>query len=246
MKKYIIKKDGEYMLVDLHAHSSGISKCCRIDGREVLLIAKEKEIDGIVLTNHYQKEYVTDGNLEFAKRYVEEFEYVKNIGIELGLKVFFGIEVTLAKHSNIHVLVYGINENFVLKYSDLFDYSLSELYKLVNDNGGILVQAHPFRGENRLLNLNYLNGIEVNCHPLYNGTFYLTIADIAQKHKKLITCGGDFHADTYRPKCGVYFPDDIKTIQEIVQYLKEEKNIEICVQEVDGSAPFTYRYLKKN
>lgn len=233
------------MLIDLHAHSSGISKCCQINGREVLLVAKEKNIDGIILTNHYQKEYLINGDsIEFARRYIKEYEYVKEAGKEIGIKVFFGIEVTLAKHSNIHVLIYGVNEEFVLKYSDIYDYTLDQLYKLVKENKGILVQAHPFRRENTLLDLNYLDGIEVNCHPLYNGTYYLEIISIANKNNKLVTCGGDYHADTYRPKCGVYFPNNVENIYDIVCYLKEEKQIELCIQEVDGSEPFIYKYKK--
>ena len=46
------------MLIDLHAHSSGISRCCRYDYKTILDHAKEVGIDGIVLTNHYQAEYL--------------------------------------------------------------------------------------------------------------------------------------------------------------------------------------------
>ena len=38
------------MLVDLHTHSSGISKCCRIPIEQVVEEAKNVGIDGIVLT----------------------------------------------------------------------------------------------------------------------------------------------------------------------------------------------------
>ena len=50
------------MLIDLHAHSSGISHCCRIPYDEVIRTAKEAGLCGIVLTNHYPKYYVTDGD----------------------------------------------------------------------------------------------------------------------------------------------------------------------------------------
>ena len=58
------------MLIDLHAHSSGISKCCRIPIERVIKEAKRVGLDGIVLTNHYQKNYVTDGDYAaFIRRY---------------------------------------------------------------------------------------------------------------------------------------------------------------------------------
>ena len=48
------------MLIDLHAHTGGISKCCRIPADKVVQAAKDVGLDGIVLTNHYQKETVAD------------------------------------------------------------------------------------------------------------------------------------------------------------------------------------------
>ena len=44
-------------------------------------------------------------------------------------------------------------------------------------------------------------------------------------NKKLLTCGGDFHNDTHRPKCGVYLDESLKDINEIVNYLKSVKEI---------------------
>ena len=84
------------MLLDLHAHSSGISHCCRIDARENLLRAREAGLDGLVLTNHYTKPYVKDGDaLAFAHRYVDEYYTAKTAADELGLTVIFGIELTM-------------------------------------------------------------------------------------------------------------------------------------------------------
>lgn len=51
------------MLIDSHAHSSGISKCCRITFEEVLNQAIAVGIDGVVLYNHYQKSYISDNNV---------------------------------------------------------------------------------------------------------------------------------------------------------------------------------------
>jgi len=238
-------KDGEIMLIDLHAHSSGISKCCRISGEEVVDLLKEKEIDGIILTNHYQKNYLENyDHHSFAKRYVEEYKRIKEYGQKKDIKVFFGIEVTLDKHSNTHVLIYGVSEDFILKYSDIFDYTLENLYKLVKENNGILIQAHPFRNNGKLLDLNYLDGVEVNSHPLYEGTHYKELIQIAKENNKLVTSGGDYHADTYRPKCGIYMPDYISNSIEFTKYLKECSTIKLCIQEVDGSTPFIYNFNK--
>ena len=66
------------MLIDMHSHSSGISRCCLIDAKEVVKEALNAGLDGIVLTNHYVEYYAENNDyLAFAKRYIEEFNYAK-------------------------------------------------------------------------------------------------------------------------------------------------------------------------
>lgn len=223
------------MLIDLHAHSSGISHCCRIPASEVVKAARDIGIDGIVLTNHYQKRYVTDGDYDgFAQRYVEEYRNAKKFGDEIGCHVFFGIEVTMEQYVGVHLLVYGVDESFALRHPMLFDYSQEELYRLVKENGGALVQAHPLRRNvNRLLDIRYLDGVEISCHPLYESTHFEELSKLAKENGIILTCGGDYHADTHRTHCGVYLPDHIKSGSEISEYLCSADSIELCVQEVD-------------
>lgn len=234
------------MLVDLHAHSKGISRCCKKDADYIAEITKNAGIDGIILTNHYEKGYVIDGDvLGFARKYVDEYHYVKAISQKYGLKVFFGIEVTMDKHDNVHMLIYGVDEKFVLNYPNLYDYSLEELYKLVINNNGILVQAHPKRnGKDVLLDINYLHGVEANCHPKYDGTYVSDFAQIAKNNNLLLTCGGDYHADIHRAKCGVYLPDNVCNTLDIVNYLYKTKEIKLCIQEVDSFDTYDYVFIK--
>ena len=232
------------MLIDFHAQSKGISKCCQIDGKDMVLLTKNSGMDGVILTNHYDKSYLIENDAnEFAKRYTDDFYYVQKDGEKRGFKVYFGIEVTMAKHNNVHMLVYGVDCDFVLKYPNLYDYTQQELYELVHQNNGILVQAHPYRkGKDVLLDLNYLDGIEANCHPIYDGTYLEKLYNMAVTNKKLLTCGGDFHNDTIRVKCGVYLNEDIKDTLEIVNYLIKSNEIKLCVQEVGDSTSFDFCY----
>lgn len=220
------------MLIDMHAHTSGISRCCKLPAEEIVRIAKDVGIDGIVLSNHYHKPYITDGDFYgFAKRYVDEYRYTKECGERIGLKVLLGIEVTMEKHDQVHLLIYGIDEEFILKYHDMFDYTQEELYRIVKDYGGAMIQAHPMRkGKNVLLDLDYLDGVEMSSHPLYDGTHLSELSDIAKRKGLIITSGGDFHADTHRALCGAYLPDGIKG-RELGQYLLTTDRIEIRYQE---------------
>ena len=46
------------MLIDLHAHSKAISKCSRINGIDNIELAKSLGLNGFILTNHYDKNYI--------------------------------------------------------------------------------------------------------------------------------------------------------------------------------------------
>ena len=234
------------MLIDLHAHSA-LSRCCKIDGIESLKVSKQFGIDGFVLTNHYDKSYlINDDKIEYANRYINEFYYVYNGSKELGMKCFFGIEITLSKHNDVHMLLYGVEPEWLLEFPDLYNYDIKDLYELAHKYNAILVQAHPLRKNiNVLLDINYLDGIELNSHTIKEGPHTNEILDIAKNNNLLVTSGGDFHNDSPRPKCGVYLPDTINTTMDIVEYLKNTQEIKMCVQESkDYSSIKDVTYIK--
>jgi len=234
------------MLIDLHAHTREISRCCRIYADEVLRCAHDAGLDGIVLTNHYQKSYAEGGDCDaLAKRYVAAYEQARTLGEEIGQRVFFGIEVTLEKYECAHLLIYGVTPHFILQNPTIFDDTQEELYEKVHAAGGLLVQAHPYRHGEHLLDTRYLDGVEISCHPLYkSGTQLARLSALAEERSLLLTCGGDYHADTYRPHCGVYLPDDLADGVALGNYLKNAKEIHLLVQEVDGSTPHAVTYRR--
>ena len=233
------------MLIDLHAHSSGISHCCRIPYDEVIRTAKEAGLGGIVLTNHYPKYYVTDGDYAaFARRYTEEFRLAKAYGDSVGMKVFFGAEVTMERYGGAHLLLYAIPESFIEENPTLFDWTMEEMYNRVKAIGGTLVQAHPYRKVKNLLPTEYLDGVEVNCHPLYGKSDFADMVEIATENHLILTCGGDYHADTYRPKCGVYLPDTLADSVELGRYLVEAPSLTLCVHEPNTEMPVIFHWKR--
>ena len=221
------------MLIDLHAHTSGISTCCRVPAPDIIKAAQGAGIDGIVLSNHYQRSYVKNGDVSgFAERYAAEYYYTKECGDAAGFRVFYGMEVTMEQHSGAHILVYGVDPAFTLAYPEVYAMTLAELYPLVKSHGGMLVQAHPFRGGRDLLqDLAYLDGVEANSHPLYDATHVEKLTKIAQSKALILTSGGDFHADTHRPHCGAYLPDSIGNTKELCDYLLTAESLDIRIQE---------------
>lgn len=225
------------MLIDMHTHSSGISECCQLDIYGIVDAAKTVGLDGIILTNHYHSEGHLDyaSEADYVENYIKEYDEARAYGENVGLKVFFGIEVTAEFMERIHLLVYGVTEDFLRENPEVYNLSQKEIYEKVHQYGGILVEAHPFRHNCPILDTKYLDALEINCHPLYKTTHYEDVKEGALKGGVKLTCGSDYHGDTsYRPFCGVEFPDNIRTIDDITQYIKNSSQIDLIVHEVDG------------
>ena len=221
------------MLIDMHAHTSGISRCCRADAAEVLRTARSAGIDGLVLCNHYQEVYVTNGDAAaLAEAYIAEYLHAKQLADEMDFPLFFGAEVTAKLHGNAHILLYGIQPELLREHPEIYGYPLEKMYALVHEQGGLVVQAHPFRGGGQVLDPHWLDGLEINCHPLYDATHCDRLLDIAASEQLLVTCGGDYHADTYRAVCGTHFPDDARDCAALAEYLKNTREIRLHVHEL--------------
>ena len=225
------------MLIDMHAHSSGISPCCRIPYSQTLQQALQYGMDGVVLTNHYQKSYTRETGLDaFVEKYIAEYEAARKYGGEIGCRVFFGVEVTMERYPNVHMLLYGVGPEFLRANPGLFDCTQRELYELVKANGGLLIQAHPFRNGATVLDTALLDGVEINCHPLYGKSYSAELLQIARREGLMVTCGGDYHADTYRPKCGMVLPERVEDHRDLRDYLLSDADRQLCIQEPNCDA----------
>jgi len=235
------------MLIDLHAHTSGISACCLAPASDIVAVAKEIGLDGIVLTNHYDKSYVKNGDAEaFARAYTEEYRYTKRCGEAIGCAVLYGLEITMERYGGLHMLLYGVDEAFTIAHPTLYDLTQEELYRLAHEHGGLVIQPHPFRGGNRLQDPAYLDGVEINCHPEYGASYYDDVTAFAKEHKLILTCGGDYHADTYRAFCGVYVPNTVKDSRDLVTYLRTAEPITLCMQEPNQNDRYLVTYSRKD
>ena len=234
------------MLIDLHAHTKGISRCCKVYAPEALAAAKAAGLDGICLCNHYQGCYVQNGDaLGLAHRYNEEFFTTRELGKEMGLRVLYGIEVSMDRYTTEHMLVYGVDEQFLLDNPTIYDLPQQEMYRLVHAAGGVMVQAHPMRKEkNLLMDPAYLDGVEVNCHPSYKYSYVKEMTALAKSNHWILTCGGDYHADTHRVQCGIYLPETITDGVQLGQYLKAADSVCLRVQEVGEMTAFDLPYSK--
>lgn len=112
------------MEFDLHTHSSQGSACSRMHVWDLIQAACEKGINGVCITDH---DYCWDP-CELAKLHNQS-----------GVQVYSGIE--LSTHEG-EILVYGVHQPLLHLRDDLPKLSL-----VVEELGGVMVVAHPFRNE---------------------------------------------------------------------------------------------------
>ena len=225
------------MLFDLHTHTSGISWCCRVPAEQVVKIAKESGYDGIVLTNHYTPEYTELVSFDtFIERYIREYYYTKECGDKIGLTVFLGAEISIDREQKNHMLLYGIDENFLRKFKELYYYSAEKLHDVCKDYGVAVIQGHPYRNGATPLSKDVVDGYEINCHPhpAYDGTHSWELPAVTKKAGKILTAGTDFHGGTYRAHGGTYLPDDVKSVKDIAKYLLTTNTIKLRIEEKDA------------
>lgn len=134
---------------ETHMHTFPVSKCARASVRDSLEFYKSLDYDGVFITNHF-----LDGNINiepdipYEQRiefYFSDFEKAVELGKEIGIKVFFGAELS---YKGTDFLVYGLDKKWYLENPQIMEMKKSsELLYLIN-NGALVIQAHPYREAN--------------------------------------------------------------------------------------------------
>ena len=112
------------MRIDLHVHTQKYSPCSSILPREIIDTALKMGLQGAVITEH---------NKIWPK---EEQEELRKHAASRGFLILFGRELDTEKG---HVLVFGFDQALPRSIS------FGEIKKTVQEAGGAIVLAHPFR-----------------------------------------------------------------------------------------------------
>lgn len=238
-------------------HVSPASECSRLSAQEAAEKFHRCGFEALVLTNHYSRnvmEHNGMGEEAWRSLYIESYHVFKEEAAKLGIEVFFGAEVTLFSHhlnyyrerfpqetlfqNYADYLVYGITEDFIKNGPLLCDLTLPELNAYCHKRGALLVQAHPFRTEQRhsLKDLNYLDGLEMNaCIGFPTGPCEEECLRLAKEHRLVLTCGGDIHYQWHRLRSAMYIPADI---HDSLAFAKHLRQVRVPLYSLDEADPF--------
>ncbi len=219
---------------ETHMHTYPVSACARVGVRETLEFYKSKGYDGVFITNHF-----LDGNINIdasesyenkIEFFFSDYEQGLEIGKEIGIKVFCGIEMS---HRGTDFLVYGLDKEWFLQNPQIMDMKIKDKLQFVLDNGGYVIHAHPYR-EARYIDhiriyprlINAVEGINACRTELENKM----AISYAENYDFPITAGSDNHsAGKQGLLAGVMTEEPIESELDYIERVKNRQlKIFVC------------------
>lgn len=191
------------MFIDLHMHEKRYSLDSFLALEEIVEIAKKRGLDAICITDHDSME---------LREYAEEYSK------KTGFPIFVGIEFFSLQGD---ILAFGI-DHYPEERVDA-----QEFIDYVHEQGGVVISAHPFRHNRRGLegNLDILKGVDaieiLNGSTLPDAT--MMAVRYAKKYGFAITGGSDCHYPDKVGICATYFPNEIKTMDDLVAAIRNRE-----------------------
>lgn len=194
-------------LYETHLHTSQGSACARCTGEEMARAAREYGYTGIFVTDHnWGGNCRVDRTLpwkEWVREYCAGYQDAAKMGESLGLDVFFGME---AGFLGTEFLLYGISEEWLYQHPEIRNADVEALYGMIQENGGMMIHAHPFREEYYIPEIRlfpeFVDGVEgINAthsnakSPAHNDpAFDERAIAYGKKHALPLTAGSDIHS----------------------------------------------------
>lgn len=214
---------------ETHLHTFPVSKCAVAGVRESLEFYKKLGYDGVFITNHF-----LDGNINVDRSkpyeeqidfYFSDYEEGVEIGKELGIKVFCGVELS---YRGTDFLVYGLDKEWYKSHPEIMEMKKTDELSFLMENGALVIQAHPYR------EATYIDHIRLfprNIHGVETVNASRTdeeneMAKIYAEHYGLLKfAGSDNHAGAKKQKlAGASFLEPVSDETDFVEMIKSGKS----------------------
>lgn len=213
------------MYTELHFHTKETSFCGTISALDSVAEYKAQGYDAIVVTDHFARNYFADyysGALswkEATDNWLLGYRTAKEAGEKQGIKVFLGCELSFDHYVDNDYLVYGLTEDLLYNYPELWKLSEKQFKAFAEEHGLFFAQAHPFRGWCKLCPAEHLHGIEVfNAHPRHDSSNHKAI-EVWFNTDLIPICGTDYHDAGAACGCGIRFKKEASCAKDIAAML---------------------------
>ena len=211
----------------MHAHTAPCSECSQMSPEKLILALKRGGYTGVVITNHFYKGYTgIDRSLswhDFVSAYEKDYIELKSLAKNHDIDVIFGIEEHIV--DGLEILCYGITPQVLYDNPSLKNASLKDWSRIIRDNGGLIIQAHPFRsryGINnpRVLDLSLIDGIEVYNYGNPKVDDIKALEFSKENPHLILTSGADTHNENTSTALGIKVFSRIRDEKSLASVLK--------------------------
>ena len=182
--------------IELHCHTAETSPCGRVGARELVQLYKQAGYDGLVITDHFTAS--VEGSPEdcdwntVLNKFLSGYRTAFDEGKKQGIKVYLGAEIRFPQNMNDY-LVFGLDEKLLKAMPWVYCSSLEEFFNIAEQNGLLIIQAHPYRNPCSPAPVEFLHGIEVyNGHKGHDSHNEEALT-LANKNGLIPTTGSDCH-----------------------------------------------------
>lgn len=209
-------------LFETHYHTPNTSYCGHIGPKDALPKYRELGYRGVVVTDHYYKDWFEDkGNLSWKQKidlWLAGYRAAAALAERNGLTVILGMELRFTDSWNDY-LVYGIDEDFLTRNPELYHMTPAEFRRFSDENGLFFAQAHPFRSNCSPQDPACLHGVEIFNGNLRHDSRNEEAEAFARDHQLLALSGSDFHEWEDLGRGGMIFskcPSDSKELAALL------------------------------
>jgi len=204
---------------ETHAHTSGISRCGKIDPRDLVRLYADMGYAGLCVTNHFggRKEESWETRVEkMHSVYLEALDESN----KLGINVFFAWE-----YSCVHAqdyLTYGLDEQWLYAHPEIQDMTTCEYLEFTRGSGGFVVHAHPFRADKTgtiSLRPEFVDAVEV-VNTGRSDDVNRFAAQYAENYNLPGFAGSDTHSGNKEKFAGISFATRVADIHDLIARFK--------------------------
>ncbi|MCR4736148.1 MAG: PHP domain-containing protein [Treponema sp.] len=193
---------------ETHLHTCQGSACGVTSGADYIEAFYKAGYAGLFVTDHFfggntaasaedpweKRVNVYCSGYEAAFKAAEEFNKEKGLtGTDDEFKVFFALEQTFDGDD---YLIYGPDKKYLLNNPEIENLRHKELFNLIENMGGLMIQAHPFRLRDYIQAI-HLHPRDVHGVEVYNGGNKPTENELAllyaSQYNFPMTSGSDIH-----------------------------------------------------
>jgi hypothetical protein len=219
---------------ETHCHTAESSNCGVVSGKDIVDAMKQAGYMGSFITDHFYSRFFESKRLsglsweEKTDKFLAGYKTAKKRGDEIGFKVFLGMEVQL-EDSPFEFLVYGPDEAFIKQTGPFYKLTTQALYALMQENGFLMFQAHPYRFGREPENPKFYDGIEIVNAQERNDNKNKQALAFAQKNKVMKIAGGDVHLMSDIGRSGIMLPGSIDSTQDFIDYYRKVRMPELII-----------------